>query len=326
MNTDIRLLLSFRHHPKTKKLKYMLGNDGVVSFIWLLMFAAESRPDGNLEGLDEIDIAMASDWEGDTSEFTEALAAIGFLEKSGDGFRINDWEQHNPWAANAQKRSAHARKAAKARWGIKYGNDDPETETQRVTEKRHALSIDEQCTEHEGAMRGASMSNAPTPTPTPAPTPTPTQEEHGSSIKPMNRTDYSDAFEETWKSYPRRNGSNPKKPAYSAYKQRLKEGIGHEEIQAGVQRYAAWCDATDKTGTETVMQAKRLFGPGREWDDDWLPPDKPLKLPRDNQTLWQIRADLGLPFEYEDLDECHREIRSRLRQKPEQRSLIEGMV
>jgi hypothetical protein len=97
-------------------------------------------------------------------------------------------------------------------------------------------------------------------------------------------------------------------------------------MQAGVQRYTAWCEATDKTGTETVMQARRFFGPGREWENEWQPPDPPLKLPRDNQTLWRIRTDLGMPFEYEDLDECHREIRSHLRQHPERRSLIEGMV
>lgn len=290
MTTDIRLQLSFRNHPKMKKLKFLLGKDSVLSFIWLLMFAAESRPDGNLEGLDEIDIASASDWEGDAAEFTKALVDIGFIESSENGYRIHDWEQHNPWAANAPKRSEHGRKAANARWSIKYGNDDPGTKNQRVTAKSNAPSIDEQCAEHEGAMQGASMSNAPTPTPTPKP------KDYGSSPTATNRVEYSTEFEEIWTAYPRRTGSNPKKAAFSAYRQRLEEGVSHEEIASGAQRYAAWCMATDKIGTETVMQAKRFFGPGREFENDWSLPigRSKQRVPDDWGGIVEMAKEVGI--------------------------------
>lgn len=319
MNTDIRLSLSIRTHPKTKKLKFMLGSDGVLSFIWLLMFVAESRPDGDLAGLDTVDIALAADWQGEPSEFVSALARIGFLEQSENGFQIHDWKQHNPWAANAKSRSDHARKAASARWG-KYGCDTASQENQRLIKETDAPSTDGQCSEHKRAMNSDAASNAPSPAPIPIPT------KRGSSRLSKAESNYSPEFEEIWAAYPKRNGSNPKKAAYFAYRQRIKEGINGEEIRKGLHCYAAWSQATGKIGTETVMQAKRFFGPGREWDNEWALPSRPMKLPRDNKALWDIRTTLGLPFEYENLEECHSEIHKHLAQHPEKRQLIEGMI
>ena len=74
------------------------------------------------------------------------------------------------------------------------------------------------------------------------------------------------------------------------------------------------------------MQAARFFGPGCEWENPWTLPSNPVKLPKDNRTLWKIRTAIGLPFEYDDLSQCHDEIKRELRKHPEKRSALEGMV
>jgi hypothetical protein len=155
-------MLSFRNHPKTKKLKYKLGSDGVLSLIWLMMFAAESKSDGVLDGMDEVDIALAADWSGDPKEFVQTLFAARFLDKENGSYVIHDWSENNPWAANSESRKEHARKAAEARWSKRYG-----TKNQQLSTKNDAPSID-----------GHAQCNAPTPTPTPTPTPIPNQDQN----------------------------------------------------------------------------------------------------------------------------------------------------
>lgn len=174
MNTDIRLKLSFRNHPKTKKLALKLGPAAPLNFIYLLMFAAESKPDGRLTGMDNDDVAIAAGYDGDSDEFVDVLLAIRYLELDDDDVLcIHDWEDNNPWAAGAENRKEHARKAAEARWQKEKGLDIARTGKQGLNAKNHAPGMDEQCDEQDYALQGAEMGNAPTPTPTPTPTPFP---------------------------------------------------------------------------------------------------------------------------------------------------------
>ena len=79
-------------------------------------------------------------------------------------------------------------------------------------------------------------------------------------------------FEAVWAIYPKRDGSNPKTKALSAWKARLRDGVSPEDMAQGVIRYAAYCAAKGSTGTEFVMQAQRFFGPGREFENPWSAP------------------------------------------------------
>lgn len=148
--TDIRLSLGFRSHPKTKKLARRLGNEGVLSFIWLMMFAAESRPDGDLGGMDDEDIALAASWSGEATPFVQGLVECKFLEGKAGAYRIHDWQEHNPWAAHAGERSERAKRAAEARWARKDNQGD--------TSRRHADRM-------QDALNGIAPSPTPTPTP-----------------------------------------------------------------------------------------------------------------------------------------------------------------
>lgn len=142
MNTDIRLQLSFRNHPKTKKLRFALGNDGVISFIWLLMFVAESKPDGLLDGMDETDIALAADYPGDPAEFVRILTGVHYLKQTKSGYKIHGWAEHNAYAAGAKDRSNHGKKAAAARWKKGKGHDYTK---QTLSDKNNAPSTKVQC-------------------------------------------------------------------------------------------------------------------------------------------------------------------------------------
>ncbi|WP_455547672.1 DnaT-like ssDNA-binding domain-containing protein [Dryocola clanedunensis] len=80
---------------------------------------------------------------------------------------------------------------------------------------------------------------------------------------------YPDEFEILWSAYPKREGSNPKNKAHSAWKARKREGVSCETMLEGVKRYRLFCDSRGQTGTGYVMQAQRFLGTGREFDNDW---------------------------------------------------------
>jgi hypothetical protein len=169
---DIRLMLSFRGHHKTKKLRLKLGEAGPLGFIYLLMFAAESKTDGVLGEMDADDIALAADYRGDALEFVDTLRLLKMLDFDGQTYSIHDWEEHNPYAAGADERREHGRKAARARWkkekGLAIGAS---TKNQQLSKKNDAPSMNGHCTEHESAMQGAQLGNAPVPIPYPVPVP-----------------------------------------------------------------------------------------------------------------------------------------------------------
>lgn len=83
------------------------------------------------------------------------------------------------------------------------------------------------------------------------------------------RQQYPAEFESLWSEYPHREGSNPKKTAFSCWKARKREGVNHSVMLSGVKRYARYCRIRHYTGTEFVMQAVRFLGSGREFESDW---------------------------------------------------------
>ena len=77
------------------------------------------------------------------------------------------------------------------------------------------------------------------------------------------------AFDLAWQHYPKREGSNPKNHALSAWKARLTEGHTPEVMLTGLRRYLSYCQTKGNMGTGFVMQAKRFFGPSLEFLNDW---------------------------------------------------------
>lgn len=84
-------------------------------------------------------------------------------------------------------------------------------------------------------------------------------------------------FVEAMANYPKRSGSNPRSKALAAWNARVKAGVSERAMLEGVYRYLAYCHGEGKIGSPFVMQASRFFGPGKEYDEDWLPSQKPPK-------------------------------------------------
>ena len=173
MNTDIRLAVSFKGHRKRKKLERILPGS-TIYLIDLWISAAISRPEGDLTGWDEEDIAIECGWEGDPKELVSALVTAGWIDNKNGVFYLHDWEEHQGWACKARKRSEDGKKGAEARWEKKR--------QQRIDPEPKANGEQKGCGGNAGAMRGQCGGNAgnqkpqcpfPTPTPTPTPDPSP---------------------------------------------------------------------------------------------------------------------------------------------------------
>lgn len=163
LNSDIRLQMGFYSNTKVKKLHRMLGADAVLSLIYLWLYTAENRPHGELRGMDETDIEIAAQWNGEHGKFISAICSEGtkFLDKKGKLFVVHDWQENNPYAYHAPLRKQQAKKAAEAKWA-KYNKNNI-------------------CSEQESAVLTAmlnnEMSNAPSPYPSPSPVPSPKEKE-----------------------------------------------------------------------------------------------------------------------------------------------------
>jgi len=79
-------------------------------------------------------------------------------------------------------------------------------------------------------------------------------------------------FEEFKKSYPLRSGAQPWTKALRTIRARLKEGAQWSDVLEGAHRYAVYCAATDRIGTEYVMQAATFCGPDKHYLELWQPP------------------------------------------------------
>lgn len=160
MNTDFRLAVGLFQHPKFIKLRRRLGSDAGLGYICLLSFTAQNHPDGSLGDMDEEDIAIASQYEGDAAAFVAALVDLRLLDKVGDAYLVHDWVEHNPWAAAAPERSEKARRAAYARWGMNGAYPEESSEDTTGTDTA-CDSIPTQYSEHATSMQVASSGNAP---------------------------------------------------------------------------------------------------------------------------------------------------------------------
>lgn len=168
MVRDIRIATNMFIHPKLVKLQRRLGDRGVLSFLRLLCFVGEYRPKGNLSGMDDEDIAIASGWGDDAKEFIATLANLKLLDTKNNTYSIHDWKEHNGYVYHAPERREQAQKAAKAKWVKKNG--------QETEGNWDADCEDEQCSNQESAVLNGEISNAPSPTPIPTPDPSPKPE------------------------------------------------------------------------------------------------------------------------------------------------------
>lgn len=100
-------------------------------------------------------------------------------------------------------------------------------------------------------------------------------------------------FEHAWKLYPKRAGGNSKMAARKAWNARIKAGVDPDDMIDGVRRYAAYCAATQRAGTQYVRQAATFFGPDLHFEDDFdVPPDGATGGNKsDRHAAWNARMN-----------------------------------
>ncbi len=98
--------------------------------------------------------------------------------------------------------------------------------------------------------------------------------QRGERGSPPPRLAFSPEFEAASAAYPSRAGGDSAKAAWRCWQARVRQGASEDKMVQGVVRYARFCDATGKTGSEFVMQRTRFFGPDEYWREDWPVPSK----------------------------------------------------
>ena len=113
---------------------------------------------------------------------------------------------------------------------------------------------------------------------------------------PVARRIYDATFEEIWKLYPPRTGSNPKHAAYNSFNARVKEGSDKNDILEGVKRYAEFCKATG-VSSQYIMQASRFLGRGEEYRNKWAIPAPEtivVRIPTEINALVTFARERGI--------------------------------
>lgn len=165
MATDARISVGLPGHPKTKKLMRRLGAAGPLGCVYLFIWAAANRSDGDLSGMSDEDIELAVDWSGEEGAFVAAMVEVGFLDGDETARTIHNWAEHNPWAAGSSDRAESSKWAALCK---RYGRDGA---AERMPE--YATRMRGASESHAGRTKPQCGPDAPSPYPIPSPSPSP---------------------------------------------------------------------------------------------------------------------------------------------------------
>ena len=330
MNTDIRLSVGFWRHPKTVKLQRRLGLEAVRSLQILWLWAAQSKPSGDLSGLDDEDISIAADWDGDVGVFASALSSIGFLDGESGGYSLHGWQENNGWASSEPTRSEKGRfskmkdvipevaKALEEAGVVRIGKADYEAlkneDTRKVTLERLLKDAQgqPQTTPQgylEGNLGGTSKVTSegafelpPTPTPTPTPTPRPSLLENADSAsgdapraqprrpKAMLEGKRLEAFERFWNAFAYKKGRGGAEKAWVAIPALTDSLV--DRICEAARKEAAQRPALEAQG-RTPKWAQGWISE-RRWEDDYeatQPQARPAFQPQGQQKTWDEIRD-----------------------------------
>lgn len=174
MNNDIRISVSLVGHPKVKRLMRTLGPWSFYSLISLWTYAAVNKPDGNLTGMDAIDISIAANWDGDETAFFDAICQMGFVDCRDGKVVIHDWAEHNPYAIGAKDRSNRSRfNKMKSHYPELHKSLSGQGKT-HITADEYQAVVEQYLSSTQAPLK---QHSSPEPIPVPTPTPTPKEEE-----------------------------------------------------------------------------------------------------------------------------------------------------
>lgn len=248
----IRIARGIGDDPKVHALAEQLDLD-VATVVGHLVFVfsemAEHAKSGDLRGVPDTSLERWAGWTGKRGKFAPAFRALFTMEGV-----VSAWEKHN--GAAIQKADADAERLRDRRRNAARASRDASGDssaTRRATDARAPMVRNETVRNEELKSSNGTHPNTHVHPST-----------HAADAPAAG-----DGFGAAWAIYPARSGSNPQRDAARAYRARRGEGHTPEVLLAGVERYAAWCEAEGKTGTQWVMQAATFFGPAARFLEAW---------------------------------------------------------
>lgn len=243
---DARISTGLPWHPKTKKLLRRLGPAGPWSLICLFLWAAANRSDGDLSGLSDEDIEIASEWTGEPGQFVAALADVRFVDGEPGAYEVHDWAEHNPWAAGAQMR------ASKARWNAAKRHHGQRAADQLVPEYAAMRNATSTASSTSAAMLEHGLSNAPLPSPTPYPL----EAKSKALVQPAAAQS---RFGDFWAAYPNKKG---RKDAERHWKRE-----GCDVVADQIIGHVRMMMASDDGWRRGFVPMGSTYVNGRRWED-----------------------------------------------------------
>lgn len=238
---------SLSRHKKTLKAAARLSLDrhtliGHLMELW--WWGIDNVPSNGFMGdVTDEEIAFAADWNGDASQFVEALIVAGFIDDSAEGRVLHDWFDYAGKLLDKREKDA-LRKREK-----------------QEEKKRLSIGITtEICSKSSGNPAERSVEAAGT---VPYRT-VPNQEtrDHDPFADAKGSDGYTVEFETFWAAYPRKLA---KREAFKTWKTRVKTVLPNDLIQAAT-HYAEDC-RREKRDMQHVMHASTFLGPNLRYED-----------------------------------------------------------
>lgn len=260
-NSWLRLWHDMPTDPKWRTIARASGQpigDVMSVFTFLMVDAsANARERGRTQSFNAEDVATALDLS--TSDVEAIVAAMQGRVMDGD--LVMGWEKRQPLREDGSaERAKQWREDQKAK---KKGDSNAGQTGPNAAEQKRPLDADADAEGIDTSLRSVSGRKQAKPK--------------------ANPKGYTAEFEAAWELYPRRPG-NSKADAFKAWRARATSGATFETMTDGVKRYAAYCEATDKTGTEYVKLAATFFGPGDHYLADWTV-EQPAAKPAAQQPV-----------------------------------------
>jgi hypothetical protein len=264
-NSWLRLWHDMPTDPKWRTIARASGQrigDVMAVFNFILVDASANATErGRTQSFNAEDVATALDLN--TPDVEAIVAAM--QSRVMDGNRVMGWEKRQPLREDGSAERAKAWRDAQKQG--KSGQPNAGQTDANAVERKRPLDADADADKEEVDTSLRSVSRR-------------TQAKPRTNLK-----GYTAEFEAVWASYPKRPG-NSKADAFKAWNARLTAGATVEQLADGTSRYAAYCDASDKTGTEYVKLAATFFGPGEHYLADWTVSEvKPTPAPATQQPL-----------------------------------------
>ena len=110
MGFEIPVDSDYFDHPKTLRLKSMLGQEADVYPIRLFAWAAKYAPAGTIvESSPQIEEACK--WRNEDGKLYHALVECGFIEETEEGLKIHNWDKYaGYWLQRMSRQKEHKRR------------------------------------------------------------------------------------------------------------------------------------------------------------------------------------------------------------------------